>query len=80
MHNILSIIARLNCIFREGLCGVTLAFTAGLLLSPLAAQAANTNFQNYFFDVCTNPTAALAQRCAETDGGLGNLSATVSLR
>lgn len=39
-----------------------------------AAQAANPAFQNFFFTVCQNPTAALATRCGETGGGQGNLS------
>lgn len=38
------------------------------------SYSANATFQGFFFDVCANPTGALAARCAETDSGLGNLS------
>ena len=47
---------------------------AGLLLAGAHAQAANPQFQDFFFAVCTAPSGALAARCAETPGGLGNLS------
>lgn len=47
---------------------------AGLLLAGAQAQAANPQFQDFFFTVCTAPSGALAARCAETPGGLGNLS------
>lgn len=48
--------------------------TAGLLLAASQAQAANVEFQNFFFDVCLAPTGTLATRCAETPGATGNLS------
>lgn len=48
--------------------------TTSLLLATVEAQAANADFQDFFFDVCGAPTGALATRCAETPGGLGNLS------
>jgi uncharacterized protein with beta-barrel porin domain len=47
---------------------------AGLLLTSTAADAANAEFQDFFFDVCTAATGTLATRCAETPSGLGNLS------
>lgn len=43
-------------------------------LSVGSAHAANPDFQNYFFAVCATPGGALATRCAQTPGGLGNLS------
>jgi outer membrane autotransporter protein len=46
---------------------------ASLGISP-AGLAADPEFQAYFFNVCVNPTGALATRCGETAGGLGNLS------
>jgi uncharacterized protein YhjY with autotransporter beta-barrel domain len=39
-----------------------------------SAQATNAQFQGFFFDACVNPTGALAARCAETPGALGDLS------
>ncbi len=44
------------------------------LLAGPQAQAANAGFQSFFFDVCGTATGVLAARCAETPGGLGNLS------
>ena len=44
------------------------------LFVPVAASGANQAYQNFFFAACTNPTGALAARCAETPGGTGNLS------
>jgi outer membrane autotransporter protein len=41
---------------------------------PLVAQAADPNYQAYFFSVCPGATGALAARCAQTPGGLGDLS------
>jgi len=38
------------------------------------ANAANPSFQDFFFQVCSGPVGALAQRCAETNAGLGDLS------
>lgn len=47
----------------------------GFVLCPWpVALAADPEFQDFFFDVCANPTGTLAVRCGETDGGLGNLS------
>jgi uncharacterized protein with beta-barrel porin domain len=45
-----------------------------MLLASAGAMAANAEFQDFFFDVCGAPSGALATRCAETTGGLGNLS------
>ena len=45
-----------------------------LVFACIQARAANPEFQNFFFDACTNPTGALAARCGETTGGLGDLS------
>lgn len=39
-----------------------------------AAAAQNPAFQTFFFAACVNPTGALAQRCAETQNALGDLS------
>ncbi len=36
--------------------------------------AANPDFQDFFFDVCTGAIGALAARCSDTDEALGNLS------
>jgi len=38
------------------------------------ALATNQVFQDFFFNVCSNPSGILLTRCAETDGALGNLS------
>ena len=46
---------------------------AGCLVAP-ATEATNAAFQSFFFDVCVNPSATLAARCAETNAGLGDLS------
>jgi len=49
--------------------------SAGALLSAGVVQAANPAYQAYFFTVCGAPTSgALAARCGQTPGGLGNLS------
>ena len=49
--------------------------SAGALLAAGAGHAANPAFQTYFFSVCGAPTTgALATRCSQTPGGLGNLS------
>lgn len=45
-----------------------------LLLGSQSAWAVNPEFQDFFFDVCASPSGALAARCAETTGGLGNVS------
>ncbi len=39
-----------------------------------SAQAANPDLQELFFGACTAATGALADRCAETTGGEGDLS------
>lgn len=49
------------------------ACAAALLAAP-PVQASNAEFQDFFFTVCESASGALATRCAETDGGLGNLS------
>lgn len=50
------------------------AVLAAVLAAPPAVQADNAALQALFFDGCENPTGALAERCAETPGGLGDLS------
>jgi uncharacterized protein YhjY with autotransporter beta-barrel domain len=50
------------------------AAVAGILLAAVEARSANPDFQAFFFQVCGTPSGALASRCAETPGGLGNLS------
>lgn len=50
------------------------AAIAGVLLSVPGAQAADPEFQDFFFDVCLAPTGALATRCAETPAAGGDLS------
>jgi len=42
--------------------------------TSMPAIAADANFQNYFFQACQSATGALATRCGETPGGLGDLS------
>ncbi len=51
----------------------TAALVAGLLVAP-GAGAANASFQDFFFNVCSNPTGALVQRCADTNNAAGDLS------
>ncbi len=46
----------------------------GLLLASQSATATNDALQGLFFAACNNPTGALAERCAQTTDGLGNLS------
>lgn len=48
--------------------------TMALTLASAATQAANASLQELFFAACQAPTAALAVRCAQTNGGLGDLS------
>ncbi|MFA5683129.1 MAG: autotransporter outer membrane beta-barrel domain-containing protein [Lysobacteraceae bacterium] len=50
------------------------ALALGTLLAAHTAGAANAPFQDFFFNVCANASGALAQRCAETPNGLGDLS------
>jgi hypothetical protein len=52
----------------------TRALCLGGLLACAGADAANPPFQSFFFNVCANPTGALAQRCAETPNAGGDLS------
>ena len=54
-------------------CAVLLG-AAVSALGGLSAQADNAALQALFFDACANPSGALAERCAETPGGLGDLS------
>ncbi len=56
------------------------AAVAGILLAAAEARSANADFQAFFFQACSTPSGALATRCGETPGGLGNLSGTASLR
>jgi len=51
----------------------SVAVFAVLLAAPFA-HAANAPFQGFFFNVCVNPTGALAQRCADTTNAQGDLS------
>lgn len=44
------------------------------LLATSPATASNAAFQDFLFDICATASGALATRCAETDGGLGNVS------
>jgi len=54
------------------LCAGLLAL---LVLMPWReAEAQDADFQAFFFDVCDNPTGALAVRCAQTPGGDGALA------
>lgn len=55
---------------------VFLACTVSCLamLPSAGSQAANEAFQNFFFGVCGGATGALADRCAETPLGAGDLS------
>jgi outer membrane autotransporter protein len=46
----------------------------GLSFAAGPAAAADAEFQDFFFQVCGAPSGELAARCAETPGGLGNLS------
>jgi outer membrane autotransporter protein len=48
--------------------------TAGWLLAMPSAEAANADYQAFFFRVCGTASGTLAARCDETPGGLGNLS------
>lgn len=50
------------------------AAVAGALLAIPAAEAADPEFQDFFFDVCLAPSGALATRCAETPAATGDLS------
>ncbi|MEX2148650.1 MAG: autotransporter outer membrane beta-barrel domain-containing protein [Steroidobacteraceae bacterium] len=50
------------------------AAIAGAVLAAPPAQAADPEFQDFFFDVCLSPTGALAIRCAETPAAGGDLS------
>lgn len=56
------------------LCGPAVAAAAAVLAAGMPAAAQNAAFQGFFFDVCGNPTGALAARCAETPSGAGALS------
>jgi outer membrane autotransporter protein len=53
---------------------VTAAVAGSLLLTGTQALAANVEFQNFLFAVCTAPGGTLATRCNETTGGTGNVS------
>ena len=47
---------------------------AGTVLAAADARAADAAFQAFFLEACGAPSGALATRCAETPGGLGDLS------
>jgi uncharacterized protein YhjY with autotransporter beta-barrel domain len=51
-----------------------LLLAVGLTAAAFAGHADNAALQDLFFEACENPTGALAARCAQTPGGLGNLS------
>ncbi len=53
---------------------IATAVVTALAGVPQAGLAANAEFQTFFFGVCTGATGALATRCGQTPGGLGNLS------
>ncbi len=50
------------------------AAVAGILLTAAEAHSANAGFQAFFVQACGAASGALAARCAETPGGLGDLS------
>lgn len=50
------------------------AVASALALASPPAYSANAAFQTFFFQACTAATGALATRCGETQGGLGNIS------
>ena len=54
--------------------GSLIAAAVGLALAASNAQAADAQYQSFFFAVCPGATGALAIRCAQTTGGLGDLS------
>jgi uncharacterized protein with beta-barrel porin domain len=54
--------------------GVRLSIAVIGIQATQSVHADNADFQNFFFDACTNPTGTLATRCAETPGGTGDLS------
>lgn len=59
---------------RSKLAFAGLVFAAVVASAP-TAEAQNPQFQNFFFNVCQgSPSGALAARCGETTGGLGDLS------
>lgn len=66
--------SELTCARRR--CGSRPAIVAGavMLLACVAARADNAALQNLFFDACAGAAGALSERCAETTGGLGDLS------
>ena len=51
-----------------------LLFGCCVVVSSGSANATNAEFQDFFFDVCNNPTGELRSRCAETDDAEGDLS------
>jgi len=53
---------------------VSAVFVLSATISATAVHASNAELQDFFFDACVNPTAGLAARCAQTTGGLGDLS------
>lgn len=52
----------------------TLGVAVFMALAAGSAPAANAPLQTLFFAACSNPTGALAARCAQTQNGQGNLS------
>lgn len=58
---------------RPGARSLSAAFACAWLVTS-AAQAADPEFQDFFFDACLSPTGALATRCAETPAATGDLS------
>ena len=50
------------------------AAAVGLTLVASSGHAADAAFQSFFFAVCPGATGALATRCGQTTGGLGDLS------
>ncbi|MEM6707759.1 MAG: autotransporter outer membrane beta-barrel domain-containing protein [Pseudomonadota bacterium] len=61
--------------FMARLAPIRIALPSLLLLgSVMPSYAVNPGFQDFFFSVCASAEGALAARCAETNGGLGDLS------
>jgi len=53
---------------------IATAVVTALAGVPYPALAANAAFQTFFFGVCPGANGALATRCGQTPGGLGNIS------
>jgi hypothetical protein len=58
----------------RGLVSIAAALGACLLAAAPRAEAANPVFQDFFFDICDNPTGPLLDRCMEWTGPQADLS------